>query len=159
MEGYSDRIVLSLAAGNCVGGVGCAYDNNCGGECWGHAHNVRCFPSCQIIPKGQLTLGVWHQIIIHVYETPRANGLVDAWWRRKGATTWHKTVRMSGMPTVALGTNTFGHVFTAATYDAGTSDISDKFGLMDRDPSRSVSVSQDDDCISTSFAAAVTCLG
>jgi hypothetical protein len=159
VEAYADRIVLSLAAGNCVGGVGCAYDNNCGGQCRGHAHNVRCSPACQIIPKGQLTLGVWHQIIIHVYETPRANGLVEAWWRRKGATTWKKTVRMSGMPTLALGTNTFGHAFTAATYDAGTNDISDKFGLMDRDPSRWVSVSQDDDCISTSLAAAVTCGG
>jgi hypothetical protein len=62
------------------------------------------------------------------------------------------------MPTVALGTNSFGQVFTAATYDAGT-NVSDKFGLQDRDFSHSVSINQDDNCISTSFRAAVRCLG
>jgi Polysaccharide lyase len=159
VEAYSNRVALALASGSCASGVGCAYDNSCGGECLGHSNNVRCRPSCKIIPAGKLTLGVWHQIIIHVYETPYADGLVEVWWRRKGKSRWKKTVRMSRMPTVALGTNSFGHVFTAATYDAGTSDISDKFGLQDRDFSNSVSINQDDNCISTSFHAAVGCLG
>jgi len=141
-----------------VPAVGCAYDNSCGGECWGHSNNVRCRPSCKIIPAGKLTLGVWHQIIIHVYETPYAKGLVEVWWRRKGKSLWKKTVRMSRMPTLALGTNSFGQVFRAATYDAGTS-VSDKFGLQDRDFSNWVSINQDDNCISTSFRAAVRCLG
>jgi hypothetical protein len=159
VDSYTDRVVLSLAAGNCLLGVGCDYDNSCGQECYGHSHNVVCTPSCQIVPKGQLTLGVWQQIIVHVHETPRADGLVEAWWRRKGETNWNKTVTMSGMPTLALGTNSFGHVFTAATYDGGTTDISDKFGIQDVDFSKSVSINQDDDCVSTSFDAAVSCLG
>ena len=158
VEAYSNRVAIALASGSCVHAVGCAYDNSCGGECWGHSNNVRCRPSCKIIPAGKLTLGVWHQIIIHVYETPYADGLVEAWWRRKGERGWNKTVRMSGMPTVALGTNSFGHVFTAATYNAGTRDITDKFGLQHRDFLNPVSINQDDNCISTSFHAAVRCL-
>jgi hypothetical protein len=159
VDSYTNRVVLSLAAGNCLLGVGCDYDNSCGHECTGHSNNVVCIPSCQIVPSGQLTLSVWHQIIVHVYETPRADGLVEAWWRPKGEANWNKTVTMSGMPTMALGTNSFGHVFTAATYDAGTSDISDKFGIQDVDFSKSVSINQDDDCVSTSFDAAVSCFG
>lgn len=160
VECFTNRCNISLAAGNCVLAVGCDYDNGFGepGNI-GHSNNVSCTPSCHIIPPDQLTLGAWHQLIIHVRETPRPDGLVEGWWRRKGESTWNKTVTMSGMPTVALGTNSFGVTFSAATYDAGTNQITDKFGIQNVNYTQSTSFNQDDDCITTSFAAAVSCLG
>jgi hypothetical protein len=167
VHAYTDRLALSLAAGYCVLSVGCDYDNSCGGECVGKSNNVKCDPvnstnkyggvnGCKIIPTGQMTLGAWLQIIIHSYETPYANGLVEAWWKRKGEATWNKTVTMSGMPTLALGTNSFGQTLNAAAYDAGVS-TTDKFGLQDTDFTKSASINQDDDCVATSFEAAASC--
>jgi hypothetical protein len=167
VHAYTNRVALALATGNCVLAVGCDYDNSCGGECFGHSNNVKCNPvngtnpyggvdGCKIIPAGQLTLGVWHQIIIHNYETPYANGLIEAWWKRKGETTWNKTVTMSGMPTLALGTNNFGQTLNAAAYAAGVK-TTDKFGLQSTDFANSVSINQDDDCVATSFDAAASC--
>ena len=166
---YDNRIALMLAAGECVAGVGCAYDNSCGGECFGHANNVPCNPrnsanpaggiqGCKIVPPGRLHLGVWQQIIVHVRETPRPDGLVEAWWKPKAGRRWEKTVTMSGMPTVELGTNSFGQTLTPATYDAGTLVATDKFGLQDAS-TKPVEIWQDDDCVTTSFAAAASCFG
>jgi hypothetical protein len=169
IEVYDNRIALALAAGDCVAGVGCAYDNSCGGECWGHSNNVLCRPrnapnryggvrGCKIVPPGRLRLGIWQQMIVHVRETPRADGLVEAWWRPKGRRRWQKTVTMSGIPTLELGTNAFGQTLTAATYDAGTLVATDKFGLQEAS-AQPVEIRQDDDCIATSFAAATSCFG
>lgn len=165
---YTDRAALSLSTGNCVAGVGCDYDNSCGGECLGHRNNVRCDPvnglnklggvsGCKIIPPGQLTQGVWHEMIIHTYETPYANGLIETWWKRKGETTWNKSVTMSGMPTLPLGTDIYGRAVTAAGFDAGSYQTWDKFGLQSWDPIRSVSINQDSNCVATTFDAASSC--
>jgi polysaccharide lyase-like protein len=165
---YNDRAALSLSTGNCVLGIGCDYDNSCGGECWGTANNVRCDPvngtnkfgglnGCKIIPTGQLAQGVWHEMIVHVYETPRADGLIEAWWKRKGETAWNKTVTMSGMPTLPLGTNSFGTNFTVSGYDAGSYLNYDKFGLQSFGSTVSTSINQDNNCVATSFDAAASC--
>jgi hypothetical protein len=169
VQAYTNRLALALAAGKCTLAVGCDYDNSCGGECFGHSNNVKCYPingtnpyggidGCKIIPAGQMTLGVWHHVIIHNYETPHANGVIEAWWKRKGEITWNKTVTMSGMPTLALGTNNFGQTLSAATYDVGVS-TTDKFGLQNTDFAKSVSVNHDNDCVTTSFDAAASCFG
>lgn len=162
---YDNRAVLALAAGECVNGVGCRYDNDLGGEVSDNSSstNVPCSPGngpnpyggqggCKVVPPFELTKGVWHEVIVHVLESPRPDGIVEAWWRRQGET-WSKTVTMVDTPTLAYGG---GGPYTAASYDAGV-DLHEKRGLQTFHASPGEHIWLDDLCEATSFEAVEAC--
>jgi Polysaccharide lyase len=111
---HGSSMKVSLQTGYCVWGKACSYDN--GGE---YENALACnsgiagAPPCTpispsgsfIIPKGQMTTGVWHEIILHVHWAADTSGYVEGWWRKKGSGTWTKTVSLSGFPTVQWGTD------------------------------------------------------
>ena len=58
-------------------------------------------PHLKIIPQGEFTKGVWHEIIIHVLwtvgiEQGGVSPVWQTWWRRKGETNWNLTIDLSG---------------------------------------------------------------
>ena len=46
------------------------------------------------VPPGQLTLGVWHEFIIHAHWATDNSGVLEVWHRIKGQNSWTKTVNM-----------------------------------------------------------------
>jgi hypothetical protein len=154
LSAHSDRVVVTLQTGLCAYGSGCTYTNGAGGEAYGP--NVFCVPSCQIIPKGQLTLGSWHQLIVHVHWATGSDGMVEGWWRRKGTSNWQKTVSITGVPTEQWGTDVFGNVWTPSNL-ANEATV-DKFGAYRPQSTAPLSVYHDGWCRATSFDAAQSCL-
>jgi hypothetical protein len=111
------------------------------------------------VPKGQLTLGVWHQFIVHVYWTTDLNGVVQVWHREKGQTSWTKTVDIGpaqfAFPTLQWGTNFLG--YTVSPENISNYGTNDKFGMY-----TGVGTAHrywfDDWCRGTTFDAATHCL-
>jgi Polysaccharide lyase len=127
---HADRVEVALQSGRCAFGTGCS---------------TTLKPIA--VPAGQLTLGVWHEFVIHAHWATDNTGVVEIWWRRKGETTWNKTVSLSGVPTLQLDLN--GNLVSTGAYD--------KIGFYRGASSNALSLWQDAFCRATSFAAAVSC--
>ena len=110
--------------------------------------NMHCSTAtCQIIPQGQMTLGVWHQVIVHVHWATDATGSVETWWKRKGEASWTPEARFGGPTVQWTGTSPFAASF--ATYD--------KIGAYRGYASFPLSVWNDGFCRAASLASAETC--
>jgi hypothetical protein len=145
LSAHGDHVNVTMQTGAVTNGVSqysTGNDDSSG--------NIPCSPSCRIIPAGQLTRGVWHQMIIHVHWATGSSGLVETFWRRKGESTWNPQMRMSGFPTLQ---------WPAATGPyPSTHDTSDKIGAYRGAASFPISVWSDGFCTATTFAAAASCL-
>jgi hypothetical protein len=109
-----------------------------------------------IVPPGQLTLNVWHEIIMHVYYTLDNTGIVEFWHRVKGQASWTKTVSVSGgFPTLQTGPTAFGTTVTASNINGWTS--TDRFGLYRWPEADPATMWADDWCRGPSFDAAAAC--
>jgi hypothetical protein len=90
---HADHVAMVLQSGLCrPGGTpnpGCAYSSGPGG-------NVK--PMFAV--PAPMTLGAWHQLVLHFRWATDSSGVIEVWHRLKGNGTWHKTVSVRGYPTV-----------------------------------------------------------
>jgi len=117
-----------------------------------------------VIPPGELTLGVWHEIVYHVYWTSTTGGFVEAWHRRKGQASWIKRFRRGGFPTLSWGANMNCQAIVGDDCWIEQSEIEGKkstfkFGLYGPASPREHVASFDNVCESTTFEAAASCFG
>jgi Polysaccharide lyase len=56
--------------------------------------------SIYAIPPGHLKQGAWNEIILHDHWTTTPSGVVEAWYRQKGAVNWTQSVHLTGVPTL-----------------------------------------------------------
>lgn len=138
---HADNVRVILQTGACVSGSGCAYNN--GGSPTGGV------PTAYAVPPGRLTLGVWHQLIVHVHWASDSSGLVETWGRVKGGTTWTKTTTLAGFPTVQ---------WSPGTSPSTTQATADKEGAYRGPSTVPLSIWHDGFCVATTFSAAASCL-
>jgi hypothetical protein len=153
-----DYLSLNIIAGDCDSVPGCPYFSGYAEPGWGPRPAGMPGPLFAI-PSGQRTLGVWHELVIHVYWTTDLDGVVEAWHKEKGQSTWTKTVDTTtsgfGFPTLQWGTSPF----TFVTPQNIASQVSnDKFGMYRQASSYPTNSWFDGFCRATSFAAAESCL-
>ena len=153
LQARADSVVFLVNSGDCPASGGCPYYS--GTEAYA-SRNMPGPAPYYAIPKGQLNLGVWHELVIHVHLALDSTGQVEVWHRLKGASTWDKTVDKSGFPTLQTGTTFYGTGVTAANISTLQDD--DKFGAYRGPTSYPVSIYQDNWCRATSFSAAASCL-
>jgi hypothetical protein len=127
---HKDRIEVAAQGGSCVYGTGCTRS----------VHK-------DVIPVGSLSLGVWHQLIVHSHWATDSSGLTEVWWKTKGSSTWAKTAALGGGPTVEWAPNT-----------APVTPNLDKIGAYRGASPVPLSIWLDGFCRATSFAAAAGCL-
>jgi hypothetical protein len=155
----SANVKLVVNAGLCSPSgtsPGCPYYSGSNCACFGYAPRNMPGP-LYAIPPGQVTVGAWHQIVIHVYWTLGLDGVVEAWHRVKGGT-WAKTVdRHGGFPTLQTGTNESGTTITSSNISSYRTV--DKFGQYRPASNYSMRVFHDNFCRGTSFDAVAGCLG
>jgi Polysaccharide lyase len=136
---HADNIRVILQTGACVFGSGCAYTSGNGGT----------VPIAYAVPPGQLTLGVWHQFVIHVRWAADSSGIVEVWHRQKGSSGWTRTAAYSNYPTVQWS-------------PGGSPDTNqataDKEGAYRGPSSAALSIWHDGFCVATTFTAAESCL-
>jgi polysaccharide lyase-like protein len=94
------HLAIDLESGPCTTS-GCAYRN--GSSCT-PSPSVSCLAPKDVIPS--LNPGQWYEIITHVHWASDPSGLVETWYRPKGATNWAATARYSGIPTQQWKTGT-----------------------------------------------------
>ncbi|MEP6872489.1 MAG: heparin lyase I family protein [Anaerolineaceae bacterium] len=144
ISAHAGKLVMVLLSGNSVGGVptySTGPDNNGVGARCGTV-------TCQIIPQGQLTLGVWHQIVVHVHWATDSTGKVDSWWRRKGEAVWNPEAYITGVPTLQWINN--------SPYPSSQTSY-DKIGAYRGAAIFPLSVRNDGFCRATTFVAAAAC--
>jgi hypothetical protein len=156
----NNSIYVLVNSGACpASGVspGCPYYSgspNFPGVCRG-------FTSCTpryVVPPGNLTANVWHEVILHIYYTLDNTGVVQAWHRLKGQAGWTKAVDMAGgFPTLQTGPTSFGQTVTASNINGWPS--TDQFGGYRPPASTTSTWSVDNWCRASSFNAAASCLG
>lgn len=135
---------------------GCPYNSGTNCACFGYSPRNMPGP-LYAIPPGQLTVGAWHQIVVHVYWTLGLDGVVEVWHRVKGGA-WTKTVDLhGGFPTLQTGTNESGTTVTSSNI-ASYATV-DKFGAYRPASNSAMSVMHDDFCRGTSFDAVTSCFG
>jgi hypothetical protein len=103
----------------------------------------------KIIPNSRFTLGVWHDLLVHVvWTTVGAEALYEGFHRRSGGT-WLQTVSFRpGQPSVQW----------TSTRDAVATDTTiDKFGAYRGANSQPVSIWHDNICVAATRAAAESC--
>jgi hypothetical protein len=94
------HVRLTGQAGECLapfeGGTGCEWSSGIGSNDGGTHHGP-----WRLIPNSRLTLGSWHDILVHVvWTTDPAKGLIEAFHRERGGE-WAQTVPpFTGKPTV-----------------------------------------------------------
>jgi hypothetical protein len=93
LAAHANHVALVLQSGLCnsvhSSNPGCAYSSGASG-------NV----APLIAIPAPLALEQWHQLIVHVRWTTDSSGIIEAWHRLKGASSWNKTVTLRGYPTV-----------------------------------------------------------
>jgi Polysaccharide lyase len=121
------------------GGPGCRWSNGLGS-----GRNPM-----KLIPSNRFTLGVWHDLLVHVvWTTNRAEALYEGWHRARGGR-WLQTVSFRpGRPSVQ---------WTAARGAFATDTTMDKFGAYRGANSQPTSIWQDNICVATARAAAESC--
>jgi hypothetical protein len=150
---HSDRMVLTAQTGYCndvhSASPGCTYSNGSGG---GMARRIRCRPSCQVIPRARLTLGVWHKIVVRVRWAADSTGLIEA-WHRTARTPWVKSVTITGYPTVQ-----WSNERPLSGWEQNAWETNDKLGAYRGAASWPLTVYNDGFCVATSFSSAASCL-
>jgi poly(3-hydroxybutyrate) depolymerase len=78
-------------------------------------------PNTDIVGGGAtgttLDIGVWHELIHHFHWSTGTDGVYECWWRKKGTTSWTKTLSLTGVATLQWP-RTAGDTITNATYNA-----------------------------------------
>lgn len=136
-------LYTAVQTGPCVDPTGCQFSNGGGsGQAFG---GMPVAP--QAISAANLTLGVWHQVILHQKMAKDSSGVIEVWWRKRGVTAWQKVTDIRGFPTVQwFGSNEPGWV---------TEQLLDGYrGGANFD----VTIYHDNHCVATTFAAAESCL-
>ncbi len=143
LNAHRRNIALIVQSGQCApvtsSNPGCAYSSGPGG-------NIR----PMVAAPAPLTLGVWHELIVHVHHAADSSGVIEAWYRRKGQTRWKQTVSLRGYPTVQWTPETLPTLSYAATVD--------KIGAYRGHADFPVTIWQDGFVRATSFAAAAAAL-
>jgi hypothetical protein len=140
---YSGKLAIVVLSGHVTNNIP-AYSS--GPDSNGNVHCATA--TCQVIPQGQMTLGVWHQVIVHIHWAADSSGSVETWWKRKGETSWNQQARLSGYPTVQ---------WTSASPFAASYATTDKIGAYRGAASFPLSIRNDGFCRATTFAAAAAC--
>jgi hypothetical protein len=155
---HANNVTLLVNSGACPppgGSVGCPYWSGTGGL---PGRPSSLFPSAlYAIPPGQLALGVWHELIIHVHLALDSTGAVEVWRRVKGGAGWTQTVKASGFPTLQTGTTFSGNVITASNISS-FGDV-DKFGAYRGPSSSPLTIYHDNWCRTSTFPSAASCFG
>jgi Polysaccharide lyase len=158
---HQNDLTVVVNAGQCQG-TGCPYYSGDGGD------PPRNMPGpLYAIPGGQLTQGVWHQVLVHVYWTTDLRGVLEVWHREKGQSAWTKMVDLgpvgsghatqANFPTLQTGCNEFNQCFDAS--NIATASTSDKFGGYRAVSNNAITFWLDSWCRATSFDTAASCLG
>lgn len=127
---HGDVMKVGVQTGYCAFQQSCQYTNN--GDYENGSGNIGGGSPWFIIPKGQMNTGVWHEIVLHIHWAADSTGYIEGWWKRKGDSTWTKTIDQRGFPTVQWGTDIVsGAVYTPSNIDGATTN--DHFGFY-RDP-------------------------
>jgi hypothetical protein len=139
-EPFHVRLVASGGLCNAGGpGTGCQWSNGLGS-----GRNPM-----KLIPNSRFTLGVWHDLLVHVvWTTNGAEALYEGWHRPRGGT-WLQTVDYApGQPSVQ---------WTTTRAALATDTTTDKFGAYRGANSLPTSVWHDNICVATSRVAAESC--
>jgi hypothetical protein len=127
-----------------------------------------------VILPGQLQRGVWHEVLFHVYWTPRNEGVLEAWYRPKGGA-WVKRLDLGpvgsgratefNFPTLQTGVQNVPQGCTTVTAeninDSCHWPTQDKMGqyMSNYTSSNGTSSMWGEFCRASSREAAETCLG
>jgi hypothetical protein len=126
-------------------------------------------PGPLIAIPAPMQLGVWHELVIHIYWSTDNDGVVQIWHRLRGEAAWTETVDTTtsgfGFPTLQTGVQSSecgSGVITASNIAGWTTCVADTIGLYGGgwgglDQQRDVW--RDNYCRATSFTAAESCLG
>jgi polysaccharide lyase-like protein len=144
LSAYADTVALVLQSGPCnsvyTSNPGCRNSSGLGGN----------LPRMYAVPA-PLALGVWHELIVHVRWATDSSGLVDAWHRLKGSSSWTKTVSLTGYPTLEWTTDTGPEGIVSRT-------TADKIGAYRGNADFPLSVWHDGFVRTSSFDAAAAAL-
>jgi hypothetical protein len=96
-EAVPDSVIMVLQSGFCYS----VYTSNPGcanvASVYQSTLNV---PAQYAVPPGQLTFGVWHELVCHIHFAVDSSGVFECWHKLKGQSAWTKTGTYSGYPTV-----------------------------------------------------------
>jgi len=147
-------VFLLVNSGNCSTTSGCPYYS--GGPVGG-GYASRGMPEpgpYYILSPGNVQLNVWYQVVIHVRWTAGTDGVVEAWIKKKGDSSFTKVFSHSGgFPTLQWGGSNSTSVGNLSSY--GTND---KFGAYRGPDPNPLKLWQDSFCRATSFDAAASCV-
>jgi hypothetical protein len=163
-NGTTGGVFGVLSSGNCSTVPGCPYYSGqpAGG---GFAPRPSGMPGpLWIIPNGSAQTSAWYETIVHIHWTADLDGVVEAWWKPKGATSYTQSFSIqSGVvspgnpsgatfPTLQWGLN--GWSFPAS--DGAITN--DKFGAYRGSTSGGLTINQDSFCRATTLEMAKSCL-
>jgi hypothetical protein len=110
-----------------------------------------------IVSPSAFKENVWYEIVFHVYYSVGIDGMVQAWHREKGQSSWSLDVDVRGYPTLQTGPTSFGSTVTASNIDGWPS--TDQIILYRPPAPNPVTVYHDNWCRATTFSAAASCFG
>ena len=146
-------VFVLVNSGNCADATGCPYYS--GGPV-GAGYASRGMPDpgpYYILSPGNVQLSVWYEVVIHIHWTAGTDGVVEAWIRKRGDSSFTKAFSHSGgFPTLQWGGPNAISVGSLSNY--GTND---KFGAYRGPDPNPLRLWQDSFCRATTFDAAATC--
>jgi hypothetical protein len=163
-RGSPDPVInLLVSTGECKAATGCPlYSGLLTGG--GFSSRGLAIPGPYLITRpGQISRGQWYEIIVHVYWSLDNNGLVEAWFRPKGSSTWTQGLTpKTGFPTLSWGDNTNCQAIqTDPCYIdrnmVNGKKASTKFGFYSPPAVSAQRIYFDSTCSATSFDAAAAC--
>jgi hypothetical protein len=99
-ELHTDHITLALNTGSCVNHSNphptCAFRSNADQP----NRDGPNLPAYYVIPPGQFVGGQWYELAMHVHWASDNTGVVQTWWKVRGAATWTASADVTGIPTV-----------------------------------------------------------
>jgi Polysaccharide lyase len=114
LQVHPDHVTLALETGGCdnhaTAHPGCTWRSNADAP-QGSRPTLRGYYA---IPPGRFVQGAWNEVIVHVHWSDTASGMVQTYYRVKGARRWLPSSSISGIPTVQWD-NALG--CCAPTYD------------------------------------------
>jgi Polysaccharide lyase len=144
LSAHADRVTMIVQSGRCNGvhtsKPGCTYSSGPGG-------NLR----PMVAVRAPMALGAWHQLVLHFRWATDSSGVVEVWHRKKGDSTWHKTVSLRGYPTVQWTSD-------KGPEEIASSQTADKIGGYRAEADFPLTVWHDGFVRASSFAAAAAAL-
>jgi hypothetical protein len=141
---HADHVALVMQSGLCrsvyTSDPGCAYSSGPGG-------NIK---QMLAVPP-PLTLGAWHQLVVHFRWATDSSGVVEVWHRIKGEGPWTKTISVRGYPTVQWTAD-------EGPLEIAGSNTTDKIGAYRAGAEFPLTIWHDGYVRATSFAAAASAL-